>query len=195
MITKYSELTIADFQALKQVERDTFELPIDKEIAVLSILSGGTIEMLEGLPKYKLNEIAHQTSFFKQPLPEKLRNDFRIGFKRYKIELRAQNITAEQFILLNKYTTSESTIIENLHYTLAVLSYEKKLVGLQRFDKDFEDKAQRIQKELTIDIAYPVAVFFWAVYQSWLEATKTYLVKKAKNIKTKAEMRLKEIQK
>ena len=146
------------------------------------------IEELEGMPKHEIIELTKQISFFKKPLPEKLRKIFRIGFKRYFIELEAKNITAEQFILLNKYTTSEAFTIENLHYIMAVLTYERKWWKKQPFDKDFEAKAELFRKELTIDIAYPVSVFFCEVYRVWLETTKIFLIEKANKLKAKAEM-------
>lgn len=193
MIKKYSQLTIKDFQRIKEVEGQTYDLPIDKEIAVLSILTGGSIDMLEGLPKYKLAELAKETSFFKEPLPDKLINKCRIGLKRFKLELRPQNISAQQLILLNKYAETEDKSIENLHYIMATLSYEEKLIGLHKFDHDFEKKAQLFREKMTIDIAYPLTVFFCATYAGWLEATETYLIEKAKEVKAKAEARLKKL--
>ena len=195
MITDYNQLTIKDFQELKAIELESFELTIEKEIAVLSILTGFDRDELERCPKSELMELTKQTAFFSQPVPEVLMKTFKIGFKRYWIELEVKNMTAEQFILINRYTKTEADTIANLHYLMAVISYERRWWKKQPFDKDFEAKAELFRNKLTIDIAYSVSVFFCNLCRSWLQATQIYLVEKATEIKTKATKQLNELQK
>ena len=115
-------------------------------------------------------------------MSDALRSYIRVGGRVFKINLKAESITAEQFILLNKYTTNEATTIENLHYIVAVLTNEVKLFRKRKFDYDYEGKAQLFKEKLSINTVYASSVFFCKVYKKWLEVSETYLIQKVKEM-------------
>ena len=187
----WGDITIGQFQKLHSVQHGIYDFNFEKEIAVLSVLTNHTQDELESMPKTKVIELARATDFINQPLSEKLNSTFKIGRRRFKVLLEAEKISAEQFILLNRYTANDANSIENLHYILAVLTNEHRFFRkIQAFDHDFEAKAKLFQDKLSIEKAFAPSVFFCEVYKQWLNATETYLLKKANKIiqQTKQEL-------
>jgi len=177
-------ITISQFQQIKSIEGQTFEFGIEKEIAVLSVLSGIDTDTLESYPKDKLIGLTHKHAQ-DMDISEQPTCKFRIGRRVFDVCLEANKLTAEQFILIARYTESEANTIENLHYIMAALTQEHKLlIGLHPFAFDYEGKAELFRQRLTIDKAYGTAVFFCEVYKSWLNATEIYLVEEAKKLQT-----------
>ena len=183
----WSDITIGQFQELTSIKNGVYDYAIEKEIAVISCITGIGVDELEARPKTTLLDIAKDTEFIKQPIPDRLRGSFNIGMKRFDIQLNSQNISAEQFILLNKYTTDEANTIENMHYIMAVLTNQKRWFKSLPFSEDFEGKAQLFKEKLSIGVAYPAAVFFCKVYKSWLDLIETYLIQKAVTMKKEME--------
>ena len=153
------------------------------------MLTSMTVDQLETMPKVRLVDIARATDFIKHPISTKLNKTFRIGVRVFDTVLEAETITAQQFILLNKYTGSEAETTENLHYILAVLTNERKGIFGRKypFDFDFENKAQLFKDKLSIDHAFAPSVFFCKIYESWLDVTQTSLLKQAKEVERKAK--------
>ena len=188
----WSDLTIGQFQKLTSVQHGIYDFAVEQEIAVLSVLTELTTEQLESMPKIRLVEMARATDFIKQPISEKLNKRFKIKGRVFDVQFKAEQITAEQFIILNKYTENEATTTDNLHYILAVLTNERTGIWgkLKSFDFDFEGKALLFQEYLSIDKAFAPSVFFCEVYKSWLGVTETYLMQRAKELEAMAKKEL-----
>lgn len=179
----WNDITIGQFQELQNIKQLTYDFEIEKEIAILSALSGQSTEQLEALPKSKLVDLSRKASFINEPMSEKLTSYFRCGSRVFKVNLKAESITAEQYILLNKYTATDESTIENLHYIIAILTNEKKYwVITKKFDYDFEGKSQLFKNELSINKVFASSVFFCKVYKKWLEVSETYLIEKTKEM-------------
>lgn len=188
----WGDITIGVFQKLHNAQNGVYDFGFEREIAVLSVLSDYTVEELEAMPKDQVLKVAQETRFVNEPLTESFNVKFRIGRRRFRIIVEANKISAEQFILLNRYTANEANSIENLHYILATLTEEVTWMGKRlKYDHDFEGKAKLFQDKLSIEMAFAPSVFFCEVYKSWLTATETYLAKKAKTaihqVKTELE--------
>jgi hypothetical protein len=193
----WSEITIGQYQQLVSIQNGVYEFGIEKEIAVLSCITGKPTEELEELPKDKLIELAKVTKFINDPISDTLKPIFKCGGKTYNVLMNAEKISTEQFILLNRYTENEANTIDNLHYILAVLTNEKQYwwsSNVHRFDYNFEEKAKLFKDKLSIEMAHAPAVFFCKVYKSWLEITETYLLEKMKGIVTKAKEELRTLE-
>jgi len=192
---EWKDITIEQFQELHTLQNATYDFHLDKEIAILSVLTQMDSKQLEEIPKADLVRLTTVTNFINKPLSEKLHNHFRIGRRLFKVRLQAEQISAEQFILLNRYTESHDNTIENLHYIMAVMTNEVGWFGLKKFDVDFEGKAKLFKEKLSIEHAFAPSVFFFEVYKSWLSLSETYLLNQAKNLKTMAEKELKQMSK
>ena len=187
---EWKDITIEQFQELRTIQNAEHEFFLDKEISILSVLTQMDSKELEAIPKADLIRLSTVTNFINKPLSERLHNHFRIGRRLFKVRLKAEQISAEQFILLNRYTESNDDTIENLHYIMAVLTNEVGWFGLKKFDVDFEGKAKLFKENLSIEHAFAPSVFFFEVYKSWLKVSETYLLKEAKKMKVRAEMEL-----
>ena len=79
--------------------------------------------------------------------------------EKHEFELKAQNITAQQYILINRYTVNRGNVVENMHYLMAALSYEVDLLGRRKaWDYNYEAKAQTFLKQMPYDIANTIMV-------------------------------------
>jgi hypothetical protein len=61
-----------------------------------------------------------------------------------------------QYVSMSNLTKDQSTILDNVHIILAVMC-----VGKDKMD--VEDRSEHFQNNLSISIAYPIALFFCAV--------------------------------
>ena len=174
----WSDITIEKFQKINNVRNGVYEFDVEKEIAFISAVTGISTEELEAMPYKELLELGKKCKFAGEPIRERLKKRVRIGAKFYEFELKAQNITAQQYILINRYTVNEGNVVENMHYLMAALSYEVDLLGRRKaWDYNYEAKAQTFLKQMPYDIANTIMVFFCKVYAAWSEATKDFLHK------------------
>ena len=191
----WKDITIGKYQELLSIQHGVYEFGIEKEVALVACLLGQPIEELEELPRDEFIEVAKVTRFMQEPMSDLLTPMFRCGGKTFNVVMNAEKISAEQFILLNRYTENEANTIDNLHYILAVLTNERRYWSVHRFDYNFEAKAQLFKEKLSIEMAHAPAVFFCKVYKSWLAISETYLVEKMKEITEKAKMELASMEK
>jgi len=188
----WNDITIEQYQKLHLLSKEVFELEIDKELQTLSIVYGVSVDELENKTSGQLAELSRKASFLSTELPTKLTVLVKIG-KRYRIMTEANKLTAQQFILLNKFTKDEDTTVANLHYIMAVISSERRRFKKDLpFDHEFEDKAQKF-KGMSIATAYPVALFFCVLYKKLQEATLNYLDKQRVKIEKTRKKLLKTV--
>ena len=179
----WKNITIGQFQQLDTIGKAEYELSIEREIAVISCVTGKSIDELESYPKDKLMEVAHSLDFMKEPMSDKLVSSFKVKGRTFKVILECQKLNAQQLILMMKYCPTLETVTANIHYIMAVITNEKKwyLRKPLPFEEDFEGKAE-LFKGMSIETVHATCVFFCKVYKSWLEATETSLLMKAKEL-------------
>lgn len=184
----WSNITIDKFQQLATIRAAHFDYEVERELAVISCITGISTDDLETFPKSKIMELSRGISFINTPVPDKLKSGCFVMGSWYDIETKANNINAEQFILLNKFTTSEAETVANLHNIMATLTYKRKYVFGKRepFSKDFEAKAEAFKNHMSIEIANGAAVFFCNLYKGLLSSSEIYLMQQAKILKEKA---------
>lgn len=167
---------------------------LDREVRVLSCLSGLPIKEIEAL---KTNELlAHIKSLnFLQELPsEAIPAYFKVNGNKYKVAITFRDMTAGQFINFNEVLKDIKP--EDINYQMAELIacmcskqekgifFENGKLSFSRYRYNgFHETSEEFKKHMNIRIAYPLFVFFCNVIQRLLPATKDYLMLEAKKIK------------
>ena len=185
MIPNYAKLTIKQFLKCKQISELESD-PIDKNIKLLSEVTGKPIEYFENLPLgelkdnlYKLAQIEslHENS--------KVHMKFKIKGKRFEVIWREQELTAAQYIDVCAFTKDPEQILYNIHNILASICVERTWYGKRlKYDgAKHKDIAELFYNHMTIEQAYPIMLFFCRYYEALAESIETYLSKEVEELK------------
>ena len=85
---EWKDITIEQFQELHTIQNSEHEFFLDKEIAILSVLTQMDSKELEAIPKADLVRLSTVTNFINKPLSERLHNHFIIGRRLFKVRLK-----------------------------------------------------------------------------------------------------------
>jgi hypothetical protein len=80
--------------------------------------------------------------------------EFELNGKVYQVTQQVHHWNVEQWVSMGTLTQDPDKIIENVHLILATLCTD---------ERDIMDRANEFQNDLSIEVAYPIAVFFCAV--------------------------------
>lgn len=152
----FSNVTILQFQKLqaayKHFEGNAYEVGM----AILDIF--------EGVPKtlssqWLVKDFDKRLAKYQFLIDAKMKDDewvkeFTLNNKTYKVTQQVHHWNVEQWVSMGTLTQDPDKIIENVHLILATLCTD---------ERDIMDRANEFQNDLSIEIAYPIAVFFCAV--------------------------------
>ena len=152
----FSNVTILQFQKLqaayKHFEGNAYEVGM----AILDIF--------EGVPKtlssqWLVKDFDKRLAKYQFLIDAKMKDDewvkeFTLNNKTYKVTQQVHHWNVEQWVSMGTLTQDPDKIIENVHLILATLCTD---------ERDVMDRANEFQNDLSIEIAYPIAVFFCAV--------------------------------
>ena len=165
------QITIKQFQEIYTAVKST-EDEIDRLVNVCAILHGGK-------PEDYLNKTPAQLSKYKVDIsvPEgKAPVTFKVKGQTYVVNHLVSSLTMAEFIDLTTFTQTEESIVENIHNIIAVFAKPEKKWFKKR-ETDREKIADHLLNHLSIEVAYPTAVFFSSLYKSLLNRTRSYLMK------------------
>lgn len=176
----WSEVTIRQYQALALLKQDD---PIEYLVNVIAILARVPVEEVEALSLEQLKKFSAQTIFLNRlPDSEKIATKVRINGLHYKLNLGVQDLSFGQYI--DQKTIAKLDHIENMHKFLAVrlIPMERKYFVVWR-EGAYKgiDHAQELQDNLTMDVAYPIFVFFLNVWQKLVPGIQDYLINKSRS--------------
>lgn len=168
----WNDITIRKFQQLKSIPATADEM--DKACYTLSILNDKPKSYYESIPIGDLFVEYDEVSFVHQDIPKLSKNQFKVDGKRYIVQANIDGMTAEQFIIINKLTSSTDEAIANLNQLMAVITCRKHLLGKDKWSDNFKQKTE-IMLDCPIVVAWNAALFFLKVRNSWLDVTQHYL--------------------
>ena len=84
---------------------------------------------------------------------------YRIGWKFYRINLNISENTVDENVSIQSLASGQDDTIANLHVILATMTKRK-----DKSAKYLNALAEKIQKNVTIDLAYSLTIFFLKVY-------------------------------
>lgn len=172
----WKDITIRQFLAANEALQATYDDKVDQSIALVSAVTGASEKDILSLPRKELIQIVEQLSFLNtvDSISTKWPKWFMIQGRLFKPVQKLDNLTAGQYIDLMAFSKEP---MENIHKVLATLCLPctwylkaKKYDGAKH-----QEIAQFFLDNLTMDIAYPIAVFFCKVWENSLPAILDFL--------------------
>jgi len=164
----YSNVTIDQFQRLTQVVKihdgNVFMIGAN----IINIFEGVSIDEVKLWTVNKLEKKMVKYSFLNDSIPEdNWVKEFTLEDKTYKVIQTPDKWNVGQFISIASLTKTPEEIISNLHLILAAMVCTN--------EHDVMDTSRLFKERLSIDIAYPIGLFFCAVMLKLPKSITHYL--------------------
>lgn len=118
MINSFEQMPIGIFQKCVKISADESCEEWDRDVALLSIISGKEREELLSMPLVEFRTLMDKAGFLSgEPKSVAVQNFYDIGGRRYRPTLRVEQFTAGQFIDFQSYSAN---LIENLEKITSV---------------------------------------------------------------------------
>ena len=183
MITTYDNCPLGIYQDIERISRDKGREDIDKQVAILALLSGKTERDILNLPLPDYHVLAVQSEFLGRPAPKASRPaaKYRLGDFTLVPVLDLRKLTTAQYIDFQTFAPQGDDKLVEL---LSVLLVPEGMTYGDGYDTALVQQA--IREELPVSAAISLSAFF---FKSWLTLTEDTLasleteVKKARKIK------------
>jgi len=182
-------MTVSQFQDWHNViktERDLF----DREVKLLSIVSGKTVEYLEDLPLEDLRKLFRQMNKIDTKLNDKPKRIVSVKLKPFVAFCLPSEISdklsTNQYTALKTYTATEEDTIKNMHKILALTYAPYRLFRKPKLSEYFNKIEERMKSAKMGDISG--TVFFYSLVSEKLqEAFLPYSTKAMETIQKFSE--------
>lgn len=162
----YNDITIEQYQKLSNcilLQTETIE---GSEIVNAYELGMDILEIFEGVPRsesslWSVKDFDSRLAKYKF-LNEPIQSDswvvkLQVDGKEYKVKQTPDKWNVGQYVSMANLTKRQEDIVDNCHIIIAVMLNETSDTS------ELMEFAEKVRKEVTIDKAYPLAVFFTAV--------------------------------
>jgi len=183
----WSGIKIYQYQKIDKLITDKEIDLFEKQIRLVQIVFKLNNKQIDEIPVTDFNErfIPEIDFIFTTKPNNKIPIYFEIGKIKYVFEPRVDNLTAGQYIELSTLCKDQNKIIDNLHFILSVICLPEKT----KYDSETViDRSNLFQKELSISIAYPIALFFYQLYLNLIKNIPQFLTTEMKNLNKALEM-------
>lgn len=162
----YNNITIEQFQKLSNCIILNSEKIEDSQIVNTFKLGQDILNIFEGVEHTdsgqwmvdEFNKRLERYVFLNEPIQsDEWVKLVKVGGKDYKVKQTPDKWNVGQFVSMASLTKRHEDIIDNCHLIIAVMLLDNVETS------ELMDFADKVRKEVTIDIAYPLAVFFTGV--------------------------------
>jgi hypothetical protein len=196
--SSWDGITVGQFQDLYPVLVSESKL-VERVPALISVLSGLPLQDVMKIKIEEYRKISKALSFLDtlDTLTD-VRDSFKVDGDRYSVDTNISNMCGAQYMdfmhFLGECKGDNNLVMQNLHNLLScvVIKDERKRWGYKRGEYDgskIEVTRKLIKDKMPISLAFPIAVFFWNL---WQESTKN-IQGFGNNQLTKAEDLIKEV--
>lgn len=185
----WHSIPISKFPVLYDILKDPNIDSTDKDIRIISELSGISVSTIEQIDKKGLIELIKSVRFiFSMEFPKAV-NEFKHEGYVWKINYDVTKLSGRDFISLSKYNETEDSTMQNLVQiaSLFIKPYKKKWFRLKQMLLSDEETNELIGSA-PVSIIYPMCVFFCKVLkdllpviQDYLKSQETKILKKIQN--------------
>lgn len=172
----WASITIEQFPLIYDIIKDKDIEPIDKEVRLISILTGLSVAEIEDIELGHLRELIKKVRFiFKLEFPQPVEWFNHAGYK-WHVKYDISKISSADFISLTKLSTTEDDVIMNMAEitSIFVKPYKRKWFRYVPVEMDYKERLELI-KTINVGVIYPVCVFFCKVLTNLLPVIKGYL--------------------
>jgi hypothetical protein len=176
---KWNELTLWQYQQLMPImttpDKDWTEL--DKEVKLLTIVTGLTENQIDSLGIQDLQELRKDLLFLDEPIEGKPVDYIKANGKQYRINYDIKNMPSARYIESKVF--SKDTLA-NLHKIAAsmVIPQKKNWFGKwvdDKYDASKHEEYSNDMQEANFVNVYHSLVFFYQVYRNWIEVSRDYM--------------------
>jgi len=197
--TSWDGITVGKFQELYPVLESDGKL-VERVPAMISVLSGVPLEDVKKISLNDYKTISKSLKFLDElETLRDIKDDFKVGKVKYAIDLDINNMSGAQYMdfmhFLNECKGESSLVMRNLHNLLSCVIIEKKRKGFKWIKGEYdgstiEERRKLIKEVMPISLAFPIAVFFWNLWEQLTRDMEDYgknKLKKAKRIMEEVE--------
>lgn len=179
----WRQVTIAQYLIIHDVIRDETLDWVDKNIRILSALTGLTAEQLEAYPMEDIKRAVQRIAFLFEPdkIPKLLPKYFFLKGRLYRVRYEVNKLTAGQYIDIAAFTKDADSVLDNLHSIMAVIA---RPVFTAYDGANVPARAKLFYDHLPMSVIYPVALFFCNLLRSLTPAIEDYLLQQSRTILT-----------
>lgn len=176
---KWNELTLWQYQQIMPIltnpNKDWTEL--DKEVKLLTIVTGLTEYQLDSLGVKDLKELRKELAFLDEPIEGQPVDYIKTNGKQYRINYDIKNMPFARYIE-SKVFSKET--VANLHKIAAsmVIPQKKNWLGKwvdDKYDASKHEEYSADMQEANFIHVYHSLVFFYQVYKNWIEVSRDYM--------------------
>lgn len=176
---KWNELTLWQYQQLMPILTNTNKdwTDLDKEIKLLTIVTGLTEYQLDSLGVKDLKELRKELAFLDEPIEGQPVDYIKANGKQYRINYDIKNMPFARYIESKVF--SKDTVA-NLHKIAAsmVIPQKKNWFGKwvnDKYDASKHEEYSKDMQEANFIYVYHSLVFFYQVYKNWIEISRDYM--------------------
>lgn len=171
--TGWNEVTIRQFVELSRVKQMDMD-PLEQLIEIIAILSNTPRETIAKVPLNSLKALYGKFDWMQSPIEGTLKDTLTIDGVTYRAACFSDfsKITAGQYIDHKNYTKDPKEIIYNLHSILSAYFIPE---GKKYGEYDLNHVGDIFWNSVTMDVAYPIAVFFCNLSNVWKTTIVDYL--------------------
>ena len=176
---KWNELTLWQYQQIMPIltnqNKDWTEL--DKEVKLLTIVTGLTEYQLDSLGIKELKELRSELAFLDEPIEGQPVDYIKTNGKQYRINYDIKNMPFARYIESKVF--SKDTVA-NLHKIAAsmIIPQKKNWFGKwvdDKYDASKHEEYSADMQEANFIHVYHSLVFFYQVYRNWIEVSRDYM--------------------
>tara|TARA_R100000951_G_scaffold66916_1_gene56490 strand:+ start:929 stop:1705 length:777 start_codon:yes stop_codon:yes gene_type:complete len=195
--SSWSEVTVEQFAALQNVLKHEDLQQYEKNVAIISIMSGWSESDARKVSLKSYTKIMKSLAFLSSEVEGKLQKYMMVNGTKYRIESDVEQLTGGQYITLMHLMNDQEKVMENMAEILALfcIPSTKKWFGWKDgiYDSDKHMAVAAEMKDAKMDVVYPLSAFFFESYKSFASSMQVYSAMMAKRKLKEAKNQLKRI--
>jgi hypothetical protein len=191
----WSEVTVEQFAALQNVMKHDDLHEYEKNVAIISIMSGWSESAVKELSLKSYTNVMKSLAFLSSAVEGKLQKYMMANGTKYRIESDVEKLTGGQYITLMHLMKDQNKVMDNMADILALfcIPSTKTWFGWKdgTYDSEQHSQVAADMKDAKMDVVYPLTAFFFESYKNYVQNMQVYLGLMAKKNLKEAEKQLK----
>jgi len=193
--SSWSEVTVEQFAALQNVMKHDDLHEYEKNVAIISIMSGWSEAAVKELSLKSYTNVMKSLAFLSSAVEGKLQKYMMANGKKYRIESDVEKLTGGQYITLMHLMKDQDKVMDNMADILALFCIPSKKTWFGWKDGTYNSEQHNAvaadMKKAKMDVVYPLTAFFFESYKNYARSMQVYLAMMAKTNLKEAEKKLK----
>jgi hypothetical protein len=193
--SSWSEVTVEQFAALQNVMKHDDLHEYEKNVAIISIMSGWSEAAVKELSLKSYTNVMKSLAFLSSAVEGKLQKYMMANGTKYRIESDVEKLTGGQYITLMHLMKDQDKVMDNMADILALFCIPSKKTWFGWKDGTYNSEQHNAvaadMKKAKMDVVYPLTAFFFESYKNYARSMQVYLAMMAKTNLKEAEKKLK----